>query len=81
MLVRRIGCKEADKYCVGEPVESWAFIKVRNEIGTIDSCLKSILPVIKKGVIGYKDCDDGTEEYILEFCKIQDLYHLNIHIL
>lgn len=42
---------------------------MKNEIKTIDVCLKSILPVIKKGVIGYNDCDDGTEEYILEFCK------------
>lgn len=27
------------------------------------------MPAIKKGVIGYNDCDDGTEEYIIEFCK------------
>lgn len=50
-------------------VEPWAFVRVKNEIKTIDACLKSILPAIKKGVIGYNDCDDGTEEYILEFCK------------
>ena len=53
----------------GTPIEPWAFIRVRNEIVTIDSCLKSILPAIKKGVIGYNDCDDGSEEYILEFCR------------
>ena len=69
MLIRRIGCNDIDKYCIGDPVEPWAFIRVKNEIVTIDVCLKSILPVIKKGVIGYNDCDDGTEEYILEFCK------------
>lgn len=69
MLIKRIRCNDADKYCTGIPIEPWAYIRARNEIGTIDSCLKSILPVIKKGVIGYNDCDDGTEEYILEFCK------------
>lgn len=61
------------------PVEPWAFIRVKNEIKTIDACLESILPVIKKGVIGYHllpegEVDDGTEKYILDFCKkIQDL--------
>jgi beta-1,4-N-acetylgalactosaminyltransferase len=68
-LNRRIGVKEIDKYCKGVPIEPWAFIRVKNEIVTIDTSLKSILPVIKKGVIGYNDCDDGTEEYIIEFCK------------
>lgn len=56
------------------PVEPWAFIRVKNEIKTIDACLQSILPVIKKGVIGYHllpkgEIDDGTEKYILDFCK------------
>lgn len=64
---------EIDKYIKNnggrDSIEPWAFIRVRNEIVTIDSCLKSILPAIKKGVIGYNDCDDGTEEYIIEFCK------------
>ncbi len=66
---KRIKVGEIEKYCKGTPIEPWAFIRVRNEIVTIDSCLKSILPAIKKGVIGYNDCDDGTEEYIIEFCK------------
>lgn len=69
LLIKRIGVKDIDKYCTGIPIEPWAFIRVKNEIITIDASLKSILPVIKKGVIGYNDCDDGTEEYILEFCK------------
>ncbi|WP_294704553.1 hypothetical protein [uncultured Fusobacterium sp.] len=68
-LNKRIGVKDIDKYCKGIPIEPWAFIRVKNEIVTIDTSLKSILPVIKKGVIGYNDCDDGTEEYIIEFCK------------
>lgn len=66
---KRINVGELNKNLKGKPIEPWAFIRVRNEIVTIDSSLKSILPVIKKGVIGYNDCDDGTEEYILEFCK------------
>lgn len=69
LLNKRIKVGELEKYYKGTPIEPWAFIRVKNEIITIDSCLKSILPVIKKGVIGYNDCDDGTEEYILEFCK------------
>lgn len=69
LVNKRIKPSELDKYCTGTPIEPWAFIRVKNEIITIDSCLKSILPAIKKGVIGYNDCDDGTEEYILEFCK------------
>ena len=52
-----------------KPVDPWAFIRAKNEIITIDACLKSILPAITKGVIGYNESDDGTEEYILEFCK------------
>lgn len=48
MLVKRIGYNDADKYCTGIPIEPWAFIRAKNEIVTIDTCLKSILPVIKK---------------------------------
>lgn len=52
-----------------KPVEPWAFIRVKDEIKTIEACLNSILPVIKKGVIGFNDCTDGSKEYILDFCK------------
>lgn len=69
ILRKRIGVTKIDSYCKGIPIEPWAFIRVKNEIMTIDSSLKSILPVIKRGVIGYNDCTDGTEEYILKFCK------------
>lgn len=31
--------------------------------------LKSILPAIQREIIGYNDCNDGSEEIILEFCK------------
>lgn len=68
-LSKTIFINNIDKECTKIPIEPWAFIRVRNEIKTLDSCLKSILPVIKKGVIGYNDCDDGSEEYILNFCK------------
>lgn len=69
ILRKRIGVSKIDGYCKGIPIEPWAFIRVKNEITTIDSSLKSILPIIKKGVIGYNDCTDGSEEYILQFCK------------
>lgn len=56
------------------PVDMYAFIRVKNEINTVQTCLESILPYISKGVIGYHklslgEVDDGTEEYIKEFCK------------
>lgn len=54
---------------VKSPLNPWAFIRVSNEIITIKSSLESILPAIQRGVIGYNDCEDGSEEVILEFCK------------
>lgn len=50
-------------------IEPWAFIRVKNEIQTIELSLESILPVIKRGIIGYNECTDGTEEVILKFCE------------
>lgn len=47
----------------------WAFIRVKNEALTLRACLESILPAIQRGIIGYNDCDDGSEEIILEFCQ------------
>ena len=60
---------EVDTRVRGTPVEPWAFIRVMNEIMTIDASLSSIKPIIEKGVIAYNDCTDGTEEYILDFCS------------
>lgn len=51
------------------PVDPWAFIRVKNEIRTIEASLNSILPAIKKGVIGYNPSDDGTDEFIKDFCQ------------
>ena len=66
--------KNINKKYTRNPITPWAFIRVKNEIETIEQCLNSILPVIKKGVIGYhklsdNEIDDGTEKFILEFCK------------
>ncbi|MFZ7157084.1 hypothetical protein ACLS0M_10290 [Avibacterium avium] len=52
-----------------KPIKPYAFIRVHNEIKTIDGCLHSILDCVKGGVIGYHSCTDGTKEYILDFCK------------
>ena len=52
-----------------EYIEPWAFIRVSNEIKTLETSLKSIVPTFKKGVIGYNNCTDGSEEVILSFCK------------
>lgn len=65
----RIYLDKIEKYKSNNLIEPWAFIRVRNEIKTIEASLNSILPVIKKGVIGYNECTDGTEEFIIEFCK------------
>jgi len=51
------------------PRNPWAYIRVKNEAITLKSSLESILPAIQRGIIGYNDCDDGSEEIILEFCK------------
>ncbi|EAJ7432038.1 beta-1,4-N-acetylgalactosaminyltransferase [Campylobacter coli] len=51
------------------PLNPWAFIRVKNEAITLKASLESILPAIQRGIIGYNDCDDGSEEIILEFCK------------
>lgn len=51
------------------PRNPWAYIRVRNEAHTLRASLYSILPAIQRGVIGYNDCDDGSEEIILEFCE------------
>ncbi|EJL3205894.1 hypothetical protein NME27_001923, partial [Campylobacter jejuni] len=51
------------------PLNPWAYIRVKNEALTLKASLKSILPAIQRGIIGYNDCNDGSEEIILEFCK------------
>lgn len=52
-----------------KPIKPYAFIRVHNEIQTIEASLYSILNCVKGGVIGFHSCTDGTKEYILEFCK------------
>ena len=50
-------------------VEPWAFIRVKDERKTLLASLNSILPVIKKGVIAYNDCTDGSDVIIKDFCE------------
>jgi len=61
-------------------------VRVKNEARTLRASLDSILPAIQRGVIGYNDCDDGSEEIILEFCKtypsfipVKYPYNVQIH--
>ncbi len=65
----RITEKLQNLYRWRRPIKPYAFIRVHNEIKTIDAALKSVLPVLKGGVIGFNSCTDGTKEYVLEFCK------------
>lgn len=51
------------------PLNPWAFIRVSNEEATLRQSLESILGAISRGVIGYNDCIDRSEEIILSFCK------------
>lgn len=71
MYVKHKGYFQADKNATSiySPRNPWAHIRVRNEAHTLRACLYSILPAIQRGVIGYNDCDDGSEEIILEFCE------------
>ncbi|MBX7490426.1 hypothetical protein [Helicobacter turcicus] len=46
----------------------WGYIRVKNEVHTLAFSLESLLPAIQRGVIGYNDCTDGSEEIILDFC-------------
>lgn len=62
-------------------INPYAFIRVHNEIATIKTCMESIQPVIKKGVIGYhlpldNQQDDGTIRYLENFCKQNPGYQL-----
>lgn len=65
----RITEKLQNLYRWRRPIKPYAFIRACNEIKTIDLCLKSVLPALEGGVIGFNSCTDGTKEYILEFCK------------
>lgn len=80
-VVRNINYRKLGKIYRKDPVEPWAFIRVKNEIKTVKSSLESILPVIKKGVIGYHklsidEKDDGTIEYLKKFCRENKGYKL-----
>lgn len=62
-------CFDKDSNNPKSYLNPWAFVRVKNEAGTLRASLDSILPAIQRGVIGYNDCNDGSEEIILEFCK------------
>ena len=51
------------------PLNPWAFIRVKNEALTLEFSLQSMLPALQRGIIAYNDCDDKSEEIILEFCE------------
>lgn len=56
-------------YRFREPVRPYAYIRLYNEIVTVDACLKSLLTLLKGGVIGLHQCSDGTKEYVQAFCQ------------
>lgn len=60
---------ERDLYHSNPPVEPWAYIRAHNEIKTIEHTLNSIHGIIHKGIIASHGSDDGTDEFIEEFCK------------
>lgn len=58
-----------DKNHSSSPLNPWAYIRVKNEIDTLQASLDSIVGGIKRGVIVYNECNDGSEEVIKNFCK------------
>lgn len=62
----------SDENHPNSPLNPWAFIRVKNEIETLRASLDSIVgnhKGIKRGVIVYNECDDGSDEVIKEFCQ------------
>lgn len=62
-------------------IEPYAFIRAHNEISTVKTCMESIQPVIKKGVIGIHPSidgspDDGTHDFLANFCRENPGYKL-----
>lgn len=60
---------ERISYASKPAVEPWAYIRAHNEIGTIKQTLHSIEGILHKGVIASHGSDDGTDQFIEEFCK------------
>lgn len=52
-----------------ETVEPWVFMRVKNEGKTLRKSLETIEPISKRGVIGYNECTDDSEDIILAWCK------------
>lgn len=62
-------------------IEPYAFIRAHNEISTVKTCMESIQPVIKKGVIGIHPSidgspDDGTHDFLDNFYRENPGYKL-----
>lgn len=58
-----------DKNHPNSPLNPWAYIRVKNEIDTLQASLDSVAGGIKRGIIVYNECIDGSDELIKEFCK------------
>lgn len=58
-----------DKNHNKSPQNPWAFIRVCNEINTLQQSLDSIAPVFERGIIVYNECTDGSDKIIKDFCK------------
>ncbi|MFC6277165.1 hypothetical protein [Psittacicella hinzii] len=64
-----------------EPIEPYAYIRFSNEAITLKSCLESIVPYIKKGIICYNEplpgiSDDGSLAIAQEFVAKNPGYKL-----
>ena len=54
-----------------------AYIRVKDEINTIDACLKSIEGIFDRVVIIHSnEKDDGTVDFINEWCKLHSNYEV-----
>lgn len=49
-------------------IEPYVFLRVKNEEETLPLTLNSIKSICNRGVIGYNDCTDHSEEIIISWC-------------
>lgn len=60
------------------------WLRVRDEIETIDKCLKSVENIFDYFVITHNDCTDGTDLFLKEYVKNKQnyfLYHYEYNVL
>lgn len=55
-------------------IHPWIFMRVKNEGKTLLKSLQTILDISDRGVIGYNDCSDNSEDLIMSWCRTNPGY-------